>query len=1735
MRYLSIIGITLAFIALIAVPAASVAQTGIGGGVDRLLREYLLPVTAYEDAGQALVIDGRDCFGFLSSDYEVTTAPDTLPACPVLATGEYPVQTAEGATRFRVRVPESGLYKIEVTTRNPGGASFFYATDAQVQSIWNEWGKSPLAYAFGNRWTALEQQQAVRNYVTRVMVDGRIAGYALSPNTEPNTNQSGFITTTLTAGDRDIVLSFVNDLQLRSDDPRAPRGCLPGGYNQIANVADPETTPDCVFDRDVAYVSLKIVKARETTDVIGVRVYTNTQSVEPRAWYTRNVISANPNVTEIEVDGYPAVRDGNTVYVNAANVPDEGGFYTNVYVIAYNTNAAPTTQTIFNQMLANWDFNTNIISRYPVGYEEVKDRLRRDVRRLADINRIREAIESYRVRTGAYPTLTAGTFVPGHSINNWPSWNTTLGAQLGISLPTDPLSKFVAGDQPIRAYDCRRDDAGNLIDPSNAGKCDVICSRDAAGNPLTGCSANQQCLGDYCSICPVGYDPNTCWNAERREFYPGVATAFEGCGPLYDGAFKLGATSCEPYNGAYMYQYTSIRNGQSYALNYRLEYTTTTGCRADQCEFNGTCYEPGSCLAGCDASGQNCVNPQLRNSVCYLGQWRQSCGDGFLQATCGEACDPNSYQAEGSYCSTLYGVRDWHNQASITGQCTPQCQIENVAGGRIPPAYHPDPNIISCGGYCGDQITQFRYGEECDLGALPGVLRLPHQGGSGGVGSDSQYLCTGAGSRSVNVITDGSFENASAIVVGLGGFEGQAGDWGSGRVLNNGAYSFVAQPDNAWILDGSAYRGLANVTGISDNNIVVKRWVPYADISNRTAGERTAYYNESGNAGLSLSLYPRIAESVTGVARTGVSSVRLLDTGPKETATWTRAGGIVPGTEYEFTAYLRQDTEHYWGIDRGKKEVFVEFHYQDREGYALEVAPDQYITSYRGADGLPGLTMDEIPSGSWREVRMKTRAPENAAFVQIVIRTDYFNRGAALFVDDVAFTSIAGCKTTGGWCGDGILQSSFDERCDTFNYQSPTPAETVNIVKNAGFEGVFAPWISSPEPTISIVTSESFSGRGSLRILASTIADERIPVRITQSGFTLFAGQQYKISLKAKRESGDLGEVIIRYGSSENGSESAILTPTLLDGRAGWVEYAATVTPTRTADHVTFEFSFTTTSIVFYIDDALVYPVRGAGAIIPQYTCGTGGGRICQFTGGYCGDGVVQAQFGEVCDDAYGTPCSSNAQCGATGQCVGGYCTSNSCDQYCRGTFCGDGIVSRPNSLGVMEECDTFGDPTCYFDCQFRTLGGVCAGDFTNTDVSPRCAPNLSCAVRQFGDTDKICLGTRGSYGCRTNADCVIGYYCDARTTRCEPEISTYLRYHPETGGQVVTVPAPSSIDYNVHPSVCPFIRTVTAGNTTYALDTCTNIFWVGTDSMTRVSWTYREALNDACGGVTRVPTIDELYSLVRQSQEGGNFFSDKERLKLCCVSCAYDDNEADLCQDKVTDDNYLYWSSTCVQRDAAGLCTRAMAINFKYGSVEEYATTDRLKVRCMKETTCGNGVIEEGEQCEFYTAFTPAEPRVQCTQDSQCATGTVCVNGQCGTRTLYEQPISRQCSEFGWDGGFLHCDRATCLLRQDNCVAVSQKNRTCNQVCADKGLRCKSVGLDIDRSDEVVNINTNDYRIAQNGLRVRAQGNQCSLENISVDPSIACGYSFIDQGSACTFDGTSAPFTPEYAYCNCI
>ncbi|MBI2552297.1 DUF4215 domain-containing protein [Candidatus Uhrbacteria bacterium] len=187
-----------------------------------------------------------------------------------------------------------------------------------------------------------------------------------------------------------------------------------------------------------------LVESAEKQQAIGIRVFPNPRRLPVRTWYEQMGFTGTPAPINPGVDGYEAIRDRNTVYVAGTNavtdryVPTLKVVYSNIYVLSLSENAPSAMQQVFDQFVSNFQLNVNVENSN-------RDKLRRDLLRLNHISSIQSALEDYRNTHGRYPPLQAGTFIRSMSTSKWPSWQATLGATLGASLPQDPLNSFAPG------------------------------------------------------------------------------------------------------------------------------------------------------------------------------------------------------------------------------------------------------------------------------------------------------------------------------------------------------------------------------------------------------------------------------------------------------------------------------------------------------------------------------------------------------------------------------------------------------------------------------------------------------------------------------------------------------------------------------------------------------------------------------------------------------------------------------------------------------------------------------------------------------------------------------------------------------------------------------------------------------------------------------------------------------------------------------------------------------------------------------------------------------------------------------------------------------------------------------------------------------------------------------------------------------------------------------------------
>ena len=435
-----------------------------------------------------------------------------------------------------------------------------------------------------------------------------------------------------------------------------------------------------------------LIPVEETEDVIGLRVYSNNHHLSPVEWYHLNIpIEQQGNLSNLIVNGYPAIQDGRTVYVAATdvNIDNEmySEIYSDIYLISYNSKAEPVTINIYNQLIDRWQFNTNIS-------EDDKDKLIRDLKRLNDLTYIQALLGQYHSKNNTYPVLSGGTFLAGMSTSKWPSWNETFGPVLNASLPVDPINMFNA------CADCTLD-----TDP-NCDNYDLnTCWNEEAngGQGSFACDAGsyfyryQYAYGqspDYFLAAkmefPYPTDNVNIWQPNFNDTHLELSTLnVSGCGPEVLGSFcgngvVEGNESCESGQFLNLCGYDHQYNNPQFAgcVNCSWEMPNQINC-------DGWCGD--DVLNGdeqCD--GIDTTPGIICNPNCTLPP---SCGDGIIQISLGEQCDESN-------------LGNWGCTNQGNPSCDSSCQVSCDSG----EAYQ---------GTCGNNIREEN--EECD-----GMDRPPH-------------------------------------------------------------------------------------------------------------------------------------------------------------------------------------------------------------------------------------------------------------------------------------------------------------------------------------------------------------------------------------------------------------------------------------------------------------------------------------------------------------------------------------------------------------------------------------------------------------------------------------------------------------------------------------------------------------------------------------------------------------------------------------------------------------------------------------------------------------------------------------------------------------------------------------------------------------------------------------------------------------------------------------------------
>ncbi len=103
----------------------------------------------------------------------------------------------------------------------------------------------------------------------------------------------------------------------------------------------------------------------KNSDGIGIQVFSNPKHFTVSDWFTNEKVSGERGFTGVmtatKIDGYDAITDGNNMYVDALNYSSSSNkLFSNIYLFSINADARTESRRVFEQMLGNLKFNTNL-------------------------------------------------------------------------------------------------------------------------------------------------------------------------------------------------------------------------------------------------------------------------------------------------------------------------------------------------------------------------------------------------------------------------------------------------------------------------------------------------------------------------------------------------------------------------------------------------------------------------------------------------------------------------------------------------------------------------------------------------------------------------------------------------------------------------------------------------------------------------------------------------------------------------------------------------------------------------------------------------------------------------------------------------------------------------------------------------------------------------------------------------------------------------------------------------------------------------------------------------------------------------------------------------------------------------------------------------------------------------------------------------------------------------------
>ncbi|MFH1620790.1 MAG: IPT/TIG domain-containing protein [Patescibacteria group bacterium] len=451
-------------------------------------------------------------------------------------------------------------------------------------------------------------------------------------------------------------------------------------------------------------------------DGIGIRIVTNPQHLSPAEWFRSKGFGSSPK--SMTIDGYPAVSDGTTIYVAAANRVDSNGgkIYSNIYLISYNPDAGSVTKGIYDQMVKYLTFNINMLNQSNVCIEDDsenpytditlnygkpikcsadwtcltigvpklhcdsdKQKIIRDTTRITDFQSIARTLEGSRDSQGKYPQALAGTYLRNFSNSLWSSWVSELGQATGKTLPIDPVNRFLT---------CGRCQKTNTPCRNNND-----CPKTEDANE---CQGGIEVGGAWTPNADI--DPQTCWDQKNHKYV----------------CPRIGFTD---YGSSRLYQYQSLVGGTRYELGAEFEipptdpknwWSPTLAQGVYQCITTSTL---GNFCAGADGLADD--------KLC------RPCPDPNSCKTCQGGAKNGNFCADSTNCDGKPCLENSNDYPVISGAC-------RQFGGTYKYSDICTNQAFGDSGVCGDGVLNLSGGEICEIGQtkyLPCTVPVTNEDG----------------------------------------------------------------------------------------------------------------------------------------------------------------------------------------------------------------------------------------------------------------------------------------------------------------------------------------------------------------------------------------------------------------------------------------------------------------------------------------------------------------------------------------------------------------------------------------------------------------------------------------------------------------------------------------------------------------------------------------------------------------------------------------------------------------------------------------------------------------------------------------------------------------------------------------------------------------------------------------------------------------------------------------------